>query len=73
MKTIHWIFTGIIIIASLVSEFVFLADHHSEHWWSHIPGFYILWGFLGCVCIIFVSKWLGKLFIQKKEDYYDAV
>ena len=70
MKTWHWIALGILTVISLVLEFVFLADYDS-HWWNAIPGFYIYWGFLSCVVIIYVSKWLGKLFIFRGEEYYD--
>lgn len=70
MKTWHWIALGIITLISLVLEFVFLADYDS-HWWNSIPGFYIIWGFLSCVAIIYISKWIGKLFILSEEDYYD--
>ncbi len=64
---------GCIVAISFVAEFVLLHGHAEEHWWSSIPAFYALWGFVGCVVIIFVSKGLGKLFIQQKEDYYDTV
>ncbi|MDZ7690576.1 MAG: hypothetical protein U5K69_05480 [Balneolaceae bacterium] len=70
MKTWHWIALGILFLISLILEFVYLADY-SSHWWNHIPAFYAIWGFVGCVAIIYISKWLGKLFILSDEDYYD--
>lgn len=70
MKTWHWITLGILILISLILEFTYLAEYDS-HWWNAIPGFYMIWGFLGCVAIIYVSKWLGKLFIFRHEQYYD--
>lgn len=70
MKTWHWIALGVLTVISLILEFVFLADYDS-HWWNTIPGFYIYWGFLSCVVIIYVSKWLGKLLIFRSEEYYD--
>lgn len=72
MKKWHWILLGFITLVTLFAEFVLLADYPKKHWWSYVPAFYILWGFVGCVAIIYISKWLGKLFIQRKEDYYDA-
>jgi hypothetical protein len=71
MKTWHWIALGLLTVISLVLEFTYLADYDA-HWWNQIPGFYIIWGFLGCVAIIYVSKWLGKLFIFRNEQYYDS-
>ncbi len=38
-----------------------------EHW----PGFWAVFGFVGCVVIILVSKWFGHLGIMTREDYYE--
>lgn len=70
MKTWHWIALGILTVISLILEFTLLADYKS-HWWNYIPGFYIIWGFVSCVLMIYISKGLGKLFIFKNEQYYD--
>lgn len=70
MKKWHWIVLGVLTIISLIVEFTMLADYDS-HWWNAIPGFYIIMGFLGCMGLIYFSKWLGKLYILNDEDYYD--
>lgn len=70
MKKIHWIILAVITVISLVVELTMEHDPSHSHWWNSIPGFYIIFGFIGCVAIIVISKALGKLFIQKKEDYY---
>ncbi|MGN8226413.1 hypothetical protein [Gracilimonas sp. BCB1] len=70
MKNWHWTVLGILLIASLILEFTYLADYAS-HWWNHVPAFYALWGGLGCATLIFVTKGLGKFFILSDEDYYD--
>ena len=36
-----------------------------------IPGWDALYGFGSCVAIIVVSKLLGKLWLMRREDYYD--
>jgi hypothetical protein len=38
-----------------------------ERW----PAFWSVFGFLGCVTLILVSKWFGHCGIMKDEDYYD--
>jgi hypothetical protein len=38
-----------------------------EHW----PAFWAVFGFVGCVIIILVSKWFGHAGIMQREDYYD--
>ncbi|MEX0607847.1 MAG: hypothetical protein WD016_06375 [Balneolaceae bacterium] len=70
MKKWHWIALGVIAAITLVLEFTLLADYDS-HWWNSVPAFYMLWGFIGSVAVIFISRWLGKLFILSDEDYYD--
>lgn len=69
MKRWQWITLSLLTIVSLVVEF---GIEHGDHWWSSIPAFYILFGFAGCTAIIFFSKTLGKLFLQREEDYYDV-
>jgi hypothetical protein len=36
-----------------------------------VPGFFAVLGFVGCVAIILISKWLGRYWLQRREDYYD--
>jgi hypothetical protein len=38
-----------------------------ERW----PGFWAVFGFVGCVLLIVVSKAFGHAGIMKREDYYD--
>lgn len=37
---------------------------------SPFPGYPAAIGLFGCIAIIIVSKWLGKLLLQRPEDYY---
>jgi hypothetical protein len=50
---------------------LFLPAGEGPEWWDGIPAFWSLFGFVGCVVIIEVSKWLGTVLLQKKEEYYD--
>jgi uncharacterized membrane protein len=50
---------------------VFLPSGEGHGWWDSVPLFWSLFGFVGCVVIIYVSKWLGTVLLQKKEEYYD--
>jgi hypothetical protein len=50
----------------------FVIPRHEVHFFGDkIPGFWSLFGFIACVVIIVVSKWLGKHGLMKNEDYYD--
>lgn len=44
---------------------------HAAFVWQEIPGFSAIYGFVGCILIIVVSKALGHYWLQKEEDYYD--
>ena len=69
MKLLHWLAVAALVAASLVAEQ--LAHHEHEYWFTGIPGFFVLYGFIGCAAIIFLSKWYGKHGVQRGEDYYD--
>jgi hypothetical protein len=58
---------GVVVLDVL---FVDKAHAHTapEHWWGFWAGF----GFLGCLAIIFVSKWFGHAGIMTREDYYET-
>ena len=43
------------------------AYHASENW----PVFWTVFGFLGCVLLVVISKSYGHLGISEREDYYD--
>ena len=74
-KALKYIFI-IALPLSLIIDllFTFLAHHgegHAHYWWHTLPGFEIVYGFIGCALIIIVSKAIGHNWLQKKEDYYD--
>ncbi|MBI4417917.1 MAG: hypothetical protein HY563_04005 [Ignavibacteriales bacterium] len=64
-----WSILGLLVVVSLVLETT--LTYESDHWWDSIPAFYSLFGFIGCTAIILISKWLGKVLLQRREDYYD--
>ena len=63
-----------LLIAVLLLVFAadFFVERHGDHFWNHIPGWSAAFGFVSCVAIIFVSKFIGhKGRIMRDEDYYD--
>lgn len=70
MKRFHWILLGLVTLASVLLD-IFGKPNPHPNAWDKIPLFYAAYGFVGCVVIIIVSKALGKLFLQKPENYYD--
>lgn len=70
MKRIHWILIGILFLITLGFEFTMLADYDS-HWWNAIPAFYAIFGFVCCMAIVFVAKFIAKNIVNRDITYYD--
>ena len=72
MKRI-WIAVFLALLAlSFVVDFLLSGgEGHGEFPWSHILGFFALFGFIGCVAIVVISKLIGHYWLQRKEGYYD--
>ena len=58
-------------LLTLYAEFGFPVDAEHGHWWNKIPGFFILFGFLGCILLILAARALGKYWLIRNENYYD--
>ena len=60
--------------AALILIFVidFFIPRHEIHFFGDgIPGFWSLFGFIACILIILISKWIGRLGIMQDEKYYN--
>jgi hypothetical protein len=38
---------------------------------EHVPGFWSVFGLLGCLALVVLAKTLGHLGVSTREDYYD--
>jgi hypothetical protein len=72
MNKLRWAILGMVTIISLLGGLATPRDPAHYTWWNSIPAFFALFGFIGCMLIIFLAKSLGKLFLRQGEDYYDA-
>ena len=59
-----------VLILILVIDF-FIPRHEIHFFGDGIPGFWSLFGFVACILIILISKWLGHLGIMQDENYYN--
>jgi hypothetical protein len=41
-------------------------------WFEDLPAWGSIYGFVSCVAIIVVSKLVGKLWLMRRENYYDS-
>ena len=68
-KIVKKIAYGILVLLILAD---FIIPRHEIHFFGDkIPGFWSLFGFISCVLIIVVSKWIGHHWLVRDEDYYD--
>ncbi len=71
-KNIKRLLTGFYICCGILLLLDFVIHRHTYHSWEELWGFYPLYGFVGCVILVFVAKWM-RIFIMKDEDYYDKI
>lgn len=61
---------GLVILA--VIDFLDHGEHHHEFRDTYSWIIDTLYGVVGCAVIVYFSKWLGKVWLQRPEDYYDG-
>ena len=60
----------IVLILIIVTDF-FIPRYEIHFIGDQIPGFWSLFGFVACILIILISKWIGHLGIMQDENYYN--
>jgi len=72
LKTVIWICGALLALLILLDAIPFIVDKEHAHTEAeHLPAFWSVFGFVGCVVLIIVSKWFGQAGIMQREDYYD--
>ena len=68
----RWFYVGLAVVAlaEIVLRYVFHEEHHFS--FESLPAFGSFYGLVSCVAIIVVSKFLGKVWLMRREDYYDS-
>ncbi|WP_323844190.1 hypothetical protein [Microbulbifer magnicolonia] len=59
-------------ICALLVALDLVVHRHTEYRWEGLPAFYPVYGFVGCVLLVVVAKWMRK-FLMRPGDYYDRV
>lgn len=49
-----------------------VIHRHVVHSWEKLFGFYPLYGFVGCVILVLIAKWM-RTFLMRDEDYYEKL
>ena len=69
----RWFYVGLAVVA--LAEIVLPLIFHGAHphfSFESFPAWGSLYGLASCVVIIVVSKLLGKVWLMRREDYYDS-
>lgn len=46
-------------------------DKHPELKWQEWPGFYGVFGFVACVILVLISRFVLRPLVMRDEDYYE--
>jgi hypothetical protein len=72
LKALVWVAGIALALLVLLDAIPGLVDkEHAHSKAEHFPAFWAVFGFVGCVLIIVLSKWFGHAGIMQREDYYD--
>ena len=63
------IFYSICILLFLLDFFI---HRHISHEWEWLWGFYPLFGFVGCVVLVLIAKWMRTV-LMRGEEYYEPM
>ena len=55
-------------VVTLALPLVFPVEHHFP--WDDIPGFYAIYGAVGCAALVAVTKWAGRVLLVKPPDWW---
>lgn len=65
----------LLIIFFGVCGFLFLFDFifpkHNHFAWEEWPGFYAIFGFIACVILVLIAKYVLRPLVKREENYYD--
>ena len=69
-KNTKWVMNIFYACCVLVVVLDFVINRHVYHSWENLPAFYPLYGFVGCVVLVVIARWM-RTFLMRSEDYYD--
>jgi hypothetical protein len=62
---------GLLVLIDIVFALVHF-DKHPHFRWEEWPGFYAVYGFVACVLLVLVSKYVLRPLVMRSEDYYES-
>lgn len=72
LKTVVRVCVAVLALLVILDAIPGLVDKEHAHTQAeHLPGFWAVFGFVGCAVLILLSKAFGHAGIMQREDYYD--
>lgn len=71
-KNVKRLLNGLYICCAVLVGLDFVIHRHVYHSWENIWAFYPIYGFIGCVVLVVIAKWM-RIFLMRPEDYYNPV
>ncbi len=69
-RNVKRLLRAIYVICAVLAALDLLFLRHAVHDWESLPGFYALYGFVGCSALELDAPEMRK-FLMLGEDYYD--
>jgi len=70
-KNVRRFRTGFFIVCGLLLLPDLFIHKHGDYKWEEWPGFHAAFGFVACVVLVLVAKYILRPIVERKEDYYD--
>ncbi len=58
-------------VCSVLFVLDFILTRKIEHPFETIPGFYAIYGFVGCVILVVIARGMRRI-LMRDEDYYNS-
>ena len=73
-RRLKWLAYAVLVIVAVAEAVLprILHSGESHFAFEEFPAWGSIYGFISCVAIIVVSKLIGKLWLMRREDYYDS-
>ena len=63
--------TGFFIVCAVVLSLDLFIHKHGDYHWEEWPAFHAAYGFVACVLLVFIARFVLRILVERKEDYYD--
>jgi hypothetical protein len=63
---------GLLVLTDIVFALIHF-DKHPHFRWEEWPAFYAVYGFVACVILVLISKYILRPAVMRDENYYNKV